>query len=86
MWFAGESEVAHNRMIFTFREGIIVFLGEVIPEGSLGDLLGCEGLANNLGLQEPGLTAGHHLTCLHWCKKKLFETLEFKLGIICLRN
>ena len=46
--------------------GIVVLLGEVILKGSLSDLFGCKGAADDFLLEEPGLTAGHHLTCLHW--------------------
>ena len=53
--------------------------GEVILQGSLSYLLGCERLGDGLGLEGPCLTTGHHLTHLHRCVKKPLETLKFIL-------
>ena len=44
--------------------GITVLLGEVIPEGSLGNLFGCKGAVDDFLPQKLGLTAGHHFTHL----------------------
>ena len=54
----------------------------MIPQGSLSYLLGCERPGDGLGLEEPCLTAGHHLTHLHRCVKELLETLKFMLRIV----
>ena len=62
--------------------GVVVLLGEVILQGSLSYLLGHERLGDGLGLEEPCLTAGHHLTCLHGCVKEPLETLKFILRIV----
>ena len=66
--FSSESQMTHGKMLKILSKylkgGFVVLLGEVIPESSLGDLFGCKGAANHFLLQEPGLTAGHHLTCL----------------------
>ena len=64
------------------KGGIVVLLGEVFPQGSLSYLLGCERPGDGLGLEEPCLTAGHHLTRLHGHVKELLETLKFILRIV----